>query len=141
MSNFIYNSYCVEHPGLVPVYQADAYAHSHPKTIAERKLGVSWLLKAATCAAVLLALFELAIASTDGLLQLAGMALWAVGLVALAFWFAPLRRALRWSSAALRRWNQARRQAKADEEIWNAALKDARLMADLSRAMDRQQYA
>ena len=31
----------------------------------------------------------------------------------------------------------ARRQRKADEQLWNIALNDARVMADLSRAMSR----
>jgi hypothetical protein len=32
----------------------------------------------------------------------------------------------------------ARRQRKADEQLWNIALNDARVMADLSRAMSRE---
>ena len=32
----------------------------------------------------------------------------------------------------------SRQQAATDERVWNAALQDARLMADLARAMDRQ---
>lgn len=31
----------------------------------------------------------------------------------------------------------ARRQRKADDQLWNVALNDARVMADLSRAMSR----
>ncbi len=33
-------------------------------------------------------------------------------------------------------WQAARRMARADELTWNLALQDARVMADLSRAMD-----
>lgn len=33
-------------------------------------------------------------------------------------------------------WQQARRLARADELTWKLALQDARMMADLSRAMD-----
>jgi hypothetical protein len=40
--------------------------------------------------------------------------------------------------AGYRAWTESRQQAAADERIWNAALQDARLMADLARAMDRQ---
>lgn len=32
----------------------------------------------------------------------------------------------------------ARRERKADEQLWNIALTDARVMADLSRAMSRE---
>ena len=33
-------------------------------------------------------------------------------------------------------WKLARRMERADELAWNMALQDARMMADLSRAMD-----
>jgi hypothetical protein len=34
-------------------------------------------------------------------------------------------------------WNLARKQRAEDEKLWNVALSDARVMADLSRAMSR----
>ena len=34
-------------------------------------------------------------------------------------------------------WAEARRQAREDDKLWNLALTDARVMADLSRAMSR----
>lgn len=37
--------------------------------------------------------------------------------------------------AGHRDWVHSRKQAAEDERTWNAALKDARIMADLSRAM------
>lgn len=40
--------------------------------------------------------------------------------------------------AGYRDWVQSRKQAAEDENTWNAALKDARIMADLSRAMQGQ---
>lgn len=40
--------------------------------------------------------------------------------------------------AGHRDWVQSRKQAAEDEHTWNAALKDARIMADLSRAMHGQ---
>ncbi len=38
--------------------------------------------------------------------------------------------------AATREWAQALREARADAAYWNVALSDARIMADISRAMD-----
>ena len=46
-----------------------------------------------------------------------------------------LRRAAVTIRAGHRDWVQSRKQAAEDEHTWNAALKDARIMADLSRAM------
>jgi len=59
---------------------------------------------------------------------------------------ATLRAGLRMLASVVRRtavtvraghrdWVQSRKQAAEDERTWNAALKDARIMADLSRAM------
>lgn len=35
-------------------------------------------------------------------------------------------------------WLARRREARADQQYWNAALSDARIMADISRAMSAQ---
>lgn len=48
------------------------------------------------------------------------------------------RRAAVMARAGHRDWVQSRKQAAEDERTWNAALQDARIMADLSRAMQRQ---
>ena len=37
--------------------------------------------------------------------------------------------------AGLVRWAAARKQAAADDQLWQIALNDARVMADISRAM------
>ena len=56
---------------------------------------------------------------------------------ALAVIGAPVTRGV----AALRRglasWSAARAQRRADEQLWHLALNDARIMADLSRAMSQ----
>ncbi len=48
------------------------------------------------------------------------------------------RRAAVMVRAGHRDWVQSRKQAAEDERTWNAALQDARIMADLSRAMHDQ---
>lgn len=40
--------------------------------------------------------------------------------------------------AGLAAWREARRQREEDRKLWNLALSDARVMADLSRAMSQQ---
>jgi hypothetical protein len=55
----------------------------------------------------------------------------------LAFIGKPVTRA----GAAVQRgyaaWSAARKQRREDEKLWNLALNDARIMADLSRAMSQ----
>ena len=52
-------------------------------------------------------------------------------LATLAFIGAPLHRA----GLKLAAWNAARKQRAEDDKLWAIALSDARVMADLSRAM------
>ncbi|MCG2594512.1 hypothetical protein LZ009_17180 [Ramlibacter sp. XY19] len=58
-------------------------------------------------------------------------------LATLAFIGAPLRRAAAKVGAVLEKQADARRARREDERLWNVALTDARVMADLSRAMSR----
>lgn len=59
------------------------------------------------------------------------------GLAALAFIGSPIRRVAAKLGAALQKQAEARRARREDERLWNVALTDARVMADLSRAMSR----
>jgi phage-related minor tail protein len=54
---------------------------------------------------------------------------------ALALVGAPVTRAMGAVRSGMASWAEARRQRRADEQLWNLALSDARIMADLSRAM------
>lgn len=57
---------------------------------------------------------------------------------ALAVVGAPVTRAGAAVRAAFARWAEARRQREEDRKLWDLALTDARVMADLSRAMSQQ---
>ena len=59
-------------------------------------------------------------------------------LAALAFIGAPLRRAAAKVGARVASWNEARKQRAEDDKLWAVAMNDARVMADLSRAMSAQ---
>ena len=137
MSNFIYNSYCVEHPGVVHVYQADKARKSASRSFVG-KPGASALLLAALVAALMVVVNEIAHNWTDGHMLGAWVVLWVAAFLGLALFSAPVRRAALVMRAGYRAWLESRQQAAADERLWNAALQDARLMADLARAMDRQ---
>lgn len=137
MSNFIYNSYCVVHPGAEQVTLTTAYRPAADVApVARSQNSVSSLLLAVVA---ILALLATVVAADEGAMEIASMALWVLAGVALVLSFSPVRRALALTGEALRAWNHSRKLAAADERIWNAALQDARLMADLARAMDRQE--
>lgn len=56
----------------------------------------------------------------------------------LAFIGAPVSRAIAKAGVLLKAQAAARKQRREDERLWNIALSDARVMADLSRAMSAQ---
>jgi hypothetical protein len=58
-------------------------------------------------------------------------------LAVLALIGSPVRRAAARIGAVLEKQADARKQRREDERLWNVALTDARVMADLSRAMSR----
>ena len=145
MSNFIYNSYCVEHPGEVRIYLtqderlAAAAAPARRRVEYPRQPLLSYLI-AGAAVLVLVAAKWLESAELQGNIPMltAWVVLWTMAFAAIALFSTPARRAIQMVRSAYRAWTKSRQQAAADERVWNAALQDARLMADLARAMDRQ---
>jgi hypothetical protein len=93
------------------------------------------LLLAAIVAALVVVANQVIDTWTEGHLLAAWIVMWAVAFAALALLAAPAKRASAVLRAAYQRWAAARREAAADEQLWNLALTDARVMADISRAM------
>jgi hypothetical protein len=93
------------------------------------------LLLAAIVAALLVVANQVIDTWTEGHLLAAWIAMWVVAFAALALLAAPARRATAALRAAYREWRAHRLQARHDEQFWQAALSDARIMADISRAM------
>ncbi len=73
---------------------------------------------------------------SEGHTLTAWMVLWLIAFAALALLAGPVRRAASMLRAGFHAWKEARRREAEDEKTWNAALHDARIMADLSRAMN-----
>ena len=59
------------------------------------------------------------------------------GMAALALLAMPMRRAAVNLRNGLKAWKESRKAFKEDQKLWNVALQDSRVMADLSRAMSR----
>lgn len=141
MSNFIYNSYCVVHAGAESIALTTAYRPEQdgavPAAPAARSTGFSlaWPLVA------VLALLGAFASTGEGASVLVGMLLWVLALAGWALSLSIVRRALVSTRQGLRAWKRSRRQAAEDDRTWNQALKDARMMADLSRAMSAQSHS
>jgi hypothetical protein len=75
---------------------------------------------------------------TEGHLLAAWIVLWLVAFAAIGLMANPARRATASLRIGYKRWAVARRQAAQDRELWNLALTDSRVMADISRAMNAE---
>lgn len=136
MSNFIYNSYCVVHPGAETISLTTAYQPAEVDPAPVKRTADFSLLWAMVGVLALLAAVSL---NGEGSALLVGMLLWALALVGWGLSLPSVRRGLVLLRKGFHAWQVARREAAEDERTWNMALHDARLMADLARAMDRQE--
>jgi hypothetical protein len=134
MTSFAHVAYPTQHPGVV---RAERFAQG-VRDLAQRFDGTratASLMLAAIVAALLVVANQVVDTWTDGHLLAAWIVMWTVAFAALALFTAPVRRV----SAKLQLWlkHQAakRRQAAEDAKLWQVALNDARVMADISRAM------
>ena len=132
MTSFVQVDYPTEHPGAV---RAERPAVALKNAWRQARHGS--LLLAAVVAAVLVVANQLIDTWSDGHLLAAWMLMWALAFGALAFLAAPAREVANNVGAALRRWRATRRQAEEDRKLWDLALQDARVMADISRAMSQ----
>ncbi len=135
MTSFAYTQGSAVHMGVQRVEEA-MQAVKHLRLGGEGLRGASSLVLAAVAAALMVVAAQMIEAWADGHLLAAWMVLWLVAFASLALLAAPARRVVGLLRQGARGWAEARRRAQEDERTWNAALHDARLMADLSRAMN-----
>lgn len=134
MSRFVHVDYPTTHAGVARFERGFKSLVATLRSF-DGARGAATLLLAAVVSALLVIANEVVTTWTEGHLMAAWIALWAIGFAALALFAAPARRL----GAALRQgvkgWSTRRKQAAADQQLWSVALTDARVMADLSRAM------
>jgi hypothetical protein len=95
------------------------------------------LLLAAIVAALVVVANQVIDTWTEGHLLAAWIVMWTVAFAALALFATPARKIAVALRSGLAAWGEARRQSAADEQLWKVALTDARVMADISRAMSQ----
>lgn len=134
MASFIHLEYSTEHPGVVRAGQAaDAAVRLVRQFNGAR--GTAAVLLAAIVSALLVVANQVVESWNEGHLLLAWVVLWAVAFAALALFAGPALRAGRAMRSGWRAWARRRHQAESDRKYWEVALSDARVMAEISRAM------
>ncbi len=140
MTSFVQPSYPTHHEGIERVGDAiDSATTAYRKFDGAR--GLATFLLAAVVSGLILAANQLIDTWADGHLLAAWMALWTVAFAALALAAGPIRRAVLSikaidGSAMYAAWSARRKARIADEKMWDYARHDARLMADIMRAVD-----
>ncbi len=136
MARFIQAQFPTEHAG-VARFSAGLEAARDSVRSFDGARGTATLLLAALVSAMVVVANELVATWTEGHLLAAWVAAWLVGFAALALFAAPARQAASGLRSGLKAWAATRRQAEEDRKLWDLALTDARVMADLSRAMTK----
>jgi hypothetical protein len=133
MTAFAHVDHPTEHPG---VARAERLAHSvkNAATRFDTRAGASLLL-AAIVAALMVVANQVIDTWSDGHLLAAWIVMWAVAFAALALLASPMLAAAASLRVGLKHWAATRKQAAEDQKLWDVALTDARVMADISRAM------
>jgi hypothetical protein len=134
MTSFVHVDYPSEHPGVVRAERAVQSMKEMFRSFDGARAGASLLL-AAIVAALMVVAGQVVETWTEGHLLAAWMLMWAVAFAALALLASPAKRAAAALRVGLKRWAEARKRAAEDEQLWELALTDARVMADLNRAM------
>ena len=136
MTSFVHVVQPTEHPGVARAERAADSIQQAASAITSPR-GVASLLLAAIVSALLVVANQVIDTWTEGHLMVGWIALWTVGFAALALAAGPVRSAVNGFRATTRQWAAARRAQAQDDALWQVALTDARVMADLSRAMSQ----
>lgn len=135
MTKFVAIDLPIEHRGIARIEGAVNHLRDSATRFDAVRGGASLLL-AALVAALLVVANEVVDSWSEGHLLAGWVLMWLIAFVGMALLAAPARRAAVLLRGAARSWSEARQRQADDEKTWNAALHDARLMADLSRAMN-----
>ena len=134
MTSFVHVDQPTEHPGVARAERAAEAIQYAAKNILSAR-GAAAMLLAAIVSAMLVVAGQVIQTWTEGHLLMGWIALWTVAFAGLALAARPARTAVHSIRAQLRRGAAARTATRQDDVMWQLALTDARVMADISRAM------
>ena len=137
MTSFAHVDQPSQHPGVVRAKRVADSVTNAVRNFDATRSGASMLL-AAIVSAFLVVANQVVETWTEGHLLVAWIVLWLAAFAALGLLATPARRVVVALRVGLKRWAAARRQAAQDRELWNLALSDSRVMADISRAMNME---
>jgi hypothetical protein len=137
MTNFIHVDYATEHPGVARAESVFG-AMAHLKQSFSRSFSATRSLASMLLAALVAALVVVADMLIDtwaeGHLLAAWVALWAVAFAAMALFAPAAKRAAGATSVAFKEWSERAAQTRAEEQYWESAMNDPRVMMEIQAA-------
>jgi hypothetical protein len=133
MSKFIHIDQSTSHSGVERLENAASFFKLRSFRLNGSR-ALAAMLVTAVVAAILVVGNQLIETITDGHLFAAWIGLWAVGFAAMALLLDPVFAGVAVLRKAWGQWRVARRLAAQDEKMWDLALRDARVMADIRAA-------
>lgn len=134
MTQFVHVDYPTRHAGVERVQRGFGALMSLAAGF-DGARGAATLLLAAIVSALLVVANQVVDSWTEGHLLAVWIAMWTVAFAGIALFAGPARRAVLAVHAGLKAAAAARRRAAEDRRFLEVARTDARVMADLSRAM------
>jgi len=134
MTSFVHTEYALQHPGVVRAERAIETFKYVAKGLSGSR-ATATLLLSAVVSALLVAANQVVDTWSDGHLLAGWIALWTVAFAGLALLAGPIRMAVASTKTGFDNWMLAQKRAEQDRKLWEHALTDARVMADISRAM------
>ncbi|KQM79435.1 hypothetical protein [Xylophilus sp. Leaf220] len=131
MTSFVHPQFSSQHVGANRAVRTV----EHVSGLVQGARGGASLLLAAVVSAVLVVANQVVDTWSEGHLLTAWAVLWAIAFAALALLAGPLRRAAITLRATVFAWNERQIAAEQDRQMMRVAMTDARVMADISRAM------
>ena len=135
MTSFVQVDLPSDHPGVIRAERA-VRSFKYLTRGFDGSRGAATLLLAAVVSALLVVANQVIDTWSEGHLLAAWIVMWTVAFAALAIFAAPARQIALGLRHTLNRWAADRREAAADERLWQVALQDARVMADIQRSMN-----
>ncbi len=134
MTAFAHTSYPSVHPG---VQRATRILESIKNLAvrADSARSVAAVLLSAIVSTVLVIVNQVIDTYTDGHLMAAWMFMWVVAFSTIALLATPIRKTVTGFKPAVNAWILARRERANDNKMWEVALQDPRVMAEIQRAM------
>src|SRR6187399_1954787 len=120
MTSFAHVDHPTEHPGVMRAERLAEAVAKAARNFDGTRAGASMLL-AAIVAALMVVANQVIDTWTEGHLLAAWIVMWAVAFGALALLAAPARQTAKAVRSGLVRWAAARKQAAADEQLWQVA--------------------